>query len=271
MAVSDDISNILGSWEYEPNEVSVRAVVGDDGREKIQMRLDMGLLQMEMDGRPDGRRPEGCESWLEYYQQQAEGHAALHAEGENFELTSEDCARLLREGIQYYHRYVSLWHLRRFDNCARDTARNLRLFQFVRQHAADDRDKLQFDQWRAYVIMMYTRAIATPMVDRQEYGPALDAVDEGIKRIWEFLEEYGQTHRAKQCTELTQLEQWRKEILAERAQPRLTDESDPLSRLKRDLDDAVREERFEDAARLRDEIRRASASASPLGTDGPQL
>ena len=32
------------------------------------MRIDLGLLQMELDGRPDGQRPHGFESLLDYYE-----------------------------------------------------------------------------------------------------------------------------------------------------------------------------------------------------------
>ena len=56
-----DIGPILSKWKHKPGEVAVRCIAGRDGRPKIQMRLDLGLLQMEQDGRPDGRRPHGCE------------------------------------------------------------------------------------------------------------------------------------------------------------------------------------------------------------------
>ncbi len=46
--------------------VKVRICQGADGREVLQMRLDMGVLQLEMDGRPDGSQPHGYESYLDY-------------------------------------------------------------------------------------------------------------------------------------------------------------------------------------------------------------
>jgi hypothetical protein len=42
--------------------------VTDAGDECIQVRLDLGLLQMHVSGRPDGTRPMGFESLLEYYE-----------------------------------------------------------------------------------------------------------------------------------------------------------------------------------------------------------
>ncbi|MBL0927979.1 MAG: UvrB/UvrC motif-containing protein [Phycisphaerales bacterium] len=61
-----DIARLLNEWPYEPGQINVRVIEGEDGNPKIQMRLDLGLLQMEMTGRPDGQRPSGYESYLEY-------------------------------------------------------------------------------------------------------------------------------------------------------------------------------------------------------------
>ena len=70
--MSQDIRPILAGWEFEPDRVQVRIITGDDGSEKIQMRIDLGLMQMEIAGRPDGERPEGYESLLESYEAAAQ-------------------------------------------------------------------------------------------------------------------------------------------------------------------------------------------------------
>ena len=54
---SKDIVPLLKGWDYEPGTINVRKISGIDGAPKLQMRLDLGLLQMEMTGRPDGVRP----------------------------------------------------------------------------------------------------------------------------------------------------------------------------------------------------------------------
>ena len=259
--VSKDISNILSGWEYDPERISVRIVPGDDGREKIQLRMDLGMLQMEFDGRPDGQRVEGCESWLQYYQLKQKEHDAQNPDGAPLLLESEDCVRLLREGVQYYHRYISFWHLDRYELCARDTNRNLRLFAFVREHARHNKDKLQFDQWRPYVTMMHARAVATPLVELEDYRAAVGAIDAGIRSIRRFLEEYDQTQNADSCAELTHLLRWREELAAKKSPSILAEPQSPLSSLRDELDRAVSEERFEDAARLRDQIRSMSSGA----------
>jgi hypothetical protein len=246
---------MLEGWDYDPDQVSVRIVPGDDGREKIQLRLDLGLLQMEFDGRPDGKKIEGCASWLDYYQKKQRENDAQHPDGPSFVLESDDCQRLLREGVQYYHRYVSFWHLERFELCARDTTRNLRLFAFVREHARHTRDKLQFDQWRPYVTMMHARAVATPLVRLEDYRAALGAIAAGIQSIRNFLKEYDQTHNAENCSELAYLLRWRDELEAKDRDHSPPTPDSPIARLQAELELAVSEERFEDAARLRDSIR----------------
>jgi len=62
-SVKNDISPVLKAWEYDSQQdMMVRKIRGIDGKIKIQMRLDLGILQMEQEGRPDGKRPHGKES-----------------------------------------------------------------------------------------------------------------------------------------------------------------------------------------------------------------
>ena len=53
--MSKDIGPILDGWEHDPEEMQVRIIPGVDGREKLQMRIDLGILQMEL-VRPARRR-----------------------------------------------------------------------------------------------------------------------------------------------------------------------------------------------------------------------
>lgn len=65
-----DISGILAGWTYNADQINARRVIADDGEERIQVRLDLGILQMHTTGRPDGSRPMGYESLLEYFEDQ---------------------------------------------------------------------------------------------------------------------------------------------------------------------------------------------------------
>ncbi|HEX3726870.1 MAG TPA: UvrB/UvrC motif-containing protein [Pirellulales bacterium] len=267
--VGKDISETLAGWEYDPDQVSVRIVTGDDGREKIQLRLDLGLLQMEFEGRPDGLRIDGGSSWLAYFEQKQREHDAKHPDGAPFLLESDECLRLMREGVQYYHRYISFWHLERYELCARDTNRNLRLFKFVREHARHPQDKLQFDQWRPYVTMMHARAVATPLIGLKEFAAALGAIDAGIEAIRSFLREYEQLDNAEKCSELVFMLRWRDEVESEKEGAARREPYNPIVRLEGELQQAISEERFEDAAQLRDAIRRYSHRPIGPGSNQP--
>src|ERR1700742_3003244 len=82
-----DITPVLKGWDYEPGTINVRKVAGLDGSPKLQMRLDLGLLQMEMTGRPDGVRPHGRESLLDFYEEQLRDHTRKNGTEMGFTLT----------------------------------------------------------------------------------------------------------------------------------------------------------------------------------------
>lgn len=253
--MSKDISPIVEDWPHDPDQFSVRIIQGNDGRDKLQVRLDLGVLQLEIDGRPDGQRPEGKESWFDLFRLRQQEHDAANPDGAPFQLSAADCQLLMREGVQYYHRYISFWHLQRYELCARDTARNLKLFAFVREFAERDQDRLMFDQYRPYVIMMHTKAVATSLLETHQHDAAIQVVDAGIKGIRTFLEQYDQLEKADRCSELTHLERWRDQLAARK--PALPPPPpDPLDQLRAELQQAIDDERFEEAARLRDELRR---------------
>jgi len=250
--LSQDIQPLLDGWEFEPDQLQVRVIISDDGKEKIQMRIDLGVVQMELSGRPDGKRPEGHESLLELYEARAK-HAT--DAGTSLSLSSGDCAQLMREGLQYYHRYLSAFHLERYDLVARDTERNLRLFRFVSRHAARQRDKLEFDRYRPYVQMMHSRAMASQSLKDGDHLAALALIDDGIKAIRRFLRDYQQEERETECSELRFLVRWRREV--ERQRP-----IDLLEKLEQQLELSVVLEDYEEAARLRDQIRRLQETDS---------
>jgi hypothetical protein len=243
--VSQDIASILAGWDFNPEEIQVRMITGDDGTQKIQMRIDLGLLQMELVGRPDGQRPHGFESLLDYYEDRQK---ATEDAGKSYSLDPGACVSLMREGLQYYHRYLSAFHLREYDIVSRDTERNLRLFTFVVKHASRQRDKIEFDQYRPYVTMMRTRALALQQLAKSDFSAALQQIDDGIGRIRQFLREYHQEEREAECAELSFLLGWRREVEQERP-------TGPLERLEQQLELAVALEDYEEAARLRDQIR----------------
>jgi tetratricopeptide (TPR) repeat protein len=244
---SKDIGSVLRGWAYEPGVINVRKIHGVDGSPKVQMRLDLGLLQMEMDGRPDGVRPHGCESLLEYFENQLAEHEKHHGTELGFHLNSTQCASLREEAVQYYHRYLSLFVLEEFPGVVRDTARNLRLLELCGKYADDEQDRLVLEQYRPYITMMHARAQASILFHANKYPEALEKVQEGLEQIKEFFVRFGQEEAYAESSEVRVLKRFARDI-------RKKLPVNPLTRLQKKLDRAVKDERYEEAARLRDKI-----------------
>src|SRR5205809_5465770 len=209
--MSLDLNTVLKDWPHEPGMIKVRKVTGLDGRDKLQLRIDLGVLQMEMTGRPDGLRPHGCDSLLSYHQNRAQ---LAEASGDNYELTPEECSELQQEGIQYYHRYISLFQLSDYLGVIRDTQRNLEMFEFVTKHSPSEELAWSVEQFTPYVRMMNTRAKASIAMEREEFAEAVKLIEKGIEKIRSFYGRTGNTEMETQSPELAFLGEWLEEVRA---------------------------------------------------------
>ncbi len=253
-----DIGDVLDDWPYQPGQVTARKIRGSDGREKIQLRLDLGLLQMEARGRPDGERPHGFESLLEYYEQLRRKHIEQIGSDEGFELDEQACELLRGEGVMYYHRYLATFVLEDYEAVERDSVRNLRLFDLCNNYAREESDRYVLEQYRPYVIMMSARARARMALRHNRPKTALAATRKGIKEIEDFYRRFDQDDEIEPSGEIAILRAMATEIKARVP-------VHPLKKLRDSLDKAVAEERYEDAATLRDQLNRA---ADRPGKDG---
>jgi len=245
--MSFDISDILADWPYERGQIAARKIVGDDGKEKIQLRLDLGLLQMEVSGHPGGLRPHGYETLLDYYEHLLDRYRQ-EGSPDQFSLDPKDCEELRNEGIMYYHRYLAEFILKDYEAAIRDTTRNLRLMDFCSAYAREESDRAILEQHRPYVIMMRTRASGLLAV--REDGPeaALRVIRNGMEEIEDSYRHLDPGKLDEGTGELAILRALVREI-EEKIPP------DPVTSIKRELALAVKEERYEDAAGLRDQLR----------------
>jgi len=248
--VNKDIGPILEGWPHEPGQISVRKVRGADGRVRIQLRLDLGLLQMEAEGRPDGQRPNGCESLLEYCQQLLKRHVRTHGTDEGFTVDEKQCELLRAEAVQYYYRYLAGFVLEEYQTVVRDTARNLQVLEFCAKYAEEESDGFMMEQYRPYIVMMNARARTQLALRDNRPRAARKVVREALEDIRGHFARFGQEDLYSSSSEVSALESLLKEI--ENKIP-----TDPVQQLRRELAQAVEEERYEEAARLRDAIRAA--------------
>ena len=323
-----DISELLEEWPYEGGQINVRVIEGEDGEPKIQMRLDLGLLQMEVSGRPDSQRPHNCESLLEYFEslldeyaegrpgpsvmdnddptgeapgsagdsdesrprrkagrtdpeggetaaggpsgtspgseasaeQRPEDPDAAGAEPPQssdplplpgdieFTLSAEDCRLLREEAVQYYHRYISLLVLGDYQGVLRDTTRNLRVLALCRDHAENEDDREVLEQFRPYLTMMRTRAVASQAIADAEPKAALWAIDEGLEALRRMYADAHHEGDFDTASEVLLLRGMKDELMKKLP-------ASQKSELIRRLQDAIERENYELAAILRDELK----------------
>ena len=247
--MSLDLNDLLRDWPHEPGQIKVRRILGTDGKEKIQLRIDLGVIQMETIGRPDGERPHGCESLLTFHLALAQEKETAH---EQYLLSPDDVSELQQEGIQYYHRYISLFQLNDFTGVIRDTQRNIELFNFVSRHGGTEEYSHSLEQFRPYVLMMNTRARASMELERGDFAGAIRQIERGRQKILEIFTGVDAAEAADRAPEIAFLDEWMEEI---RAQQPLT----RLEKMQREMEAAIANEAYERAAELRDAIRAQTA------------
>ena len=250
---SQDISHILKGWQYKPDEMNVRRVTGDDNKDKIQMRLDLGLLQMEVEGRPDGKRPHGFESIFDFYRDALRRYTERKGTDEGWSLSAEEANKVRLEALQYYQRYLSLFFLEDWVGVVRDTDRNIRVFDLLWKYGPED-GKWSSEQYRPYVLMMNTRARVSLTLQEHDYDLALRQLEGGIAAIEAFYEGHGRSELMAESQEIHFLREWEEKV---RQRKPLT----PREKLQRALEEAVKEEAYERAAQIRDEMRKLDETA----------
>jgi hypothetical protein len=245
MARRHDIDRILKEWPYEPGEISARVVRATDGREVLQMRVEMGVLQLEIEGRPDGQRPNGVETYYDYLKA-----VALKA-GDDFELNPQQCLEADREFMQFYHRRVCWLALREFRRATSDADHTLAFMDFVREHSPNEEWTLSHEQYRPFVL--FHRVQASTLAQLEEQGPedAVQELDRGMQEFESLFEEF-ETEDDFEDDELVRR-------LVE-LRDTLREQYDLKPSLNEQLAKAVESEQYELAARLRDEITRREAN-----------
>ena len=245
MTNHDDLTDLLKRWPYDPEEY-VREVMGSDGRPKLQVRFPMGVEQYELDGRPDGSRPRGYESYLQYFlhlrDQAAEGKQKL-----TYKLGMEATDLLREECMIYYYRFDLLYMRKDYERAVRDSGRNLLAYDFVRQYAESAEDRESLEIYRPYTLRVHFGSRALLAAKRRKYDEALRQVTYGLHALEDIP--------------VVDAGRWRREhrragAYFMRLGKRLNRER-PLTlrqRLQRELESAVEREDYENAALLRDRL-----------------
>ncbi len=239
-----DIDDVLREWKLEPGLVQARFAQGHDGRRVIQMRVDLGLLQMETAGRPDAAEPHGHASYFDYLQDQAR---KAGKRGQDFTMKEEQCQEADREFVQFYHRRICWLALREYERAIADADHTLAFMDFVRDHSPHDEYTQAHEQYRGFVIFQRTQAAAALRVEGSDPEGAVDEIRTGLERMRAFFAAYGADEQMEEDAMVQHLR---------KIEQSLRDEHGIEATLQEQLDRAVAAEDYEKAAQLRDALRR---------------
>ena len=215
----------------------MREARGHDGRNVLQMRVDMGILQMETTGRPDGSKPAGFETYLKHLVSLAS------AAGPDFHLDEEQCAEIDREFYQYYHRRICWLTLKKYAEAVQDAEHTLALMDFSATHAPDPEWSLLHEQYRPFV--MFHKIQATALLDLEKTDPkaALGTLDQGLSSLADVFEKHDALEHFDDDGFVMKLREMRDAIVEHyKLGPTLAEQ----------LDAAIANEEYELAAELRD-------------------
>ncbi|MGV3607116.1 MAG: UvrB/UvrC motif-containing protein [Planctomycetaceae bacterium] len=241
MSRRDNIDRLLREWPYDPEGVSVRRKKGADGRVVLQMRMDLGLMQLETTGRPDGKKPEGFDTYYHYLVDRCK------KEGEEYELSDTECDEADREFVQFYHRRVCWLALREFESAMADADHTLAMMDLCREHSPDDQWTLSHEQYRPFVMFHRTQAAALSALNVRGAESAVEELNQGLEKMRQVFVDYNADEEFEEDELVVRLTELR-ESLRQHFRVGRT--------LQEQLAEAVASEKYELAAEIRDELAR---------------
>jgi len=265
--VTKDLSYILSSWPAEPGVPRVRKFTAPDGLSFIQVRVDLGVLQMALDGRPDSERPHGYGTMLQCLQDQirqytVDGHVPGDCSPLN--ISPDEWQALMREVLQYYRRRVSLIALAReadrngdtdesaacYRRAIRDAEHNLAILDFLRDRCIEADFMEPQEPYRPFILMQRASCQAEYALLSHDPDTAIEALKKAVAEIEGCaeamaLDDAGEGERVDVRVFVKELRHMERRIRRQYRRRRT---------LREQLEDAVAAEDYEKAAKLRDAL-----------------
>lgn len=233
------LDHLLADWPFSTGQLLVRQVEGADGRDVLQMRVDMGILQMETTGRPDGVKPEGFDTYYDYLV------SLSFQEGESFQLDEERCLEIDREFYQFYHRRICWLTLKRYAEAAKDAEHTLALMDFSSSFAPEPQWALVHEQYRPFVMFHRIQSLALIELESSQPELAVRTIDQGLESLAKVFEEYEATEQFDEDIFVGKLREMRSAV---------KEHYDLGPSLAEQLAKAIAAEQYELAAELRDRM-----------------
>lgn len=244
LSAEQHFDSLIRGWQFDPASLSVRIAEGADGRQLLHMRIDLGVLQLETQGRPDGATPNGFKTYLDFL-------LNLEQSDSDFEMDESQCFEADREFVQFYHRRISWLRLQHYRRAVEDADHTLALMDVCRDHSPDEDWTISHEQYRPFVLFHRTQAAALAALEEDGPERAVAEITTGLTTIREVFidndaeEQFDEDEMVERLVELR--ESLRKEYTVNDS-------------LKERLAEAVASEQYELAAQLRDEIAKRTKS-----------
>lgn len=246
-----DLDELTHGWDCPPGELRARTVVGRDARELLQLRVDLGVMQMFCDGRPDGQRYHGLPSARDYIEHE------LRVEGNS--LGPDDWKELERELHQINYRRMAFSAVAETALQANDDEAARR---YIRAALADITDCLahlrllgtrgtkvsSYPSLRPTLVFDQARLATQLRIVEGRFEDAIEKAEAGAEALADLLCELG--YDEEQRADDPGLRYLRGMSMQLRREYGIT------QTLAEQLNAAIEDEDFEAAARLRDELRR---------------
>ncbi len=251
-----DLASIINDWPHDDcvEAKNVRLVTGADGAPKVQLRIRCGVIQWEAEGRPDGTRPNGCPSMLEYCAQLLQEDPFLPVlPGEPPAALDPGLAEeLLDELIDYCRRGRALFLLGEYPRAIADAEHSLAILRLLRLNCPGDAVHEGYDHYRPTLLLERARGEMMQHLAEDDVRGALEALAGGIDDIDAFHLEYELVGHMAESSERQVLVDLRRSLREKHNVP--LNDMDLLQSLTAEQAVAISRENYEMAARLRDKI-----------------
>jgi hypothetical protein len=246
-----DLDELLEGWVQPRDEVPARVIAGLGNELLIQLRVDMGLVQMFPDGRPDGQCYCGCTTALDFFRQQLRDATSppdldwsvLARELQQFNYRRLALMSLIEEASTHQDVNAARVQLRR---AIRDIDHCLTIFALTDEHSEHGPGSAV--ALIPALIFHRARLLALLREAEERVDDAIEELKAGATALDDMLARMGVEEPARArdpgVAHLRKLEK------------RLRSRHGVEQTLREQLEQALELDQFERAAHLRDELRR---------------
>lgn len=182
------LDDVLEELSFDVNQ-QVRVLQTCDDREVIIIQPNaFTISRIYATGRPDGRKPQGFESYHSYLCKKLDEYERQHGSDEGFSMETEEWQMLFDECYDRYIRYLLFAGIKRWTEVKQDTDQNLGVADMAYKYASPE-ITWQIYQYKGYILMMNSIARAELALQINEHETAQQEIDKGIQKIGKFCAE----------------------------------------------------------------------------------